>query len=166
MPSIRDSKQDSDSAITPAAEAVHVPAHLSPPGSLQARHLCHLHAQPLLGHSCCRQKKKKKEKKKILHLCMQGRFSSVQLFVNLWTVACHASLSGGSLARILECIDQYWLSYPSRALYVQLPYLPTPQSTWCCQNPCDPSSCTTSTPGPHRGRLKSSRAASGFNPSG
>ena len=133
MPSIRDSKQDSDSVITPTAEAVHVPAHLSPPGSLQARHLCHLHAQPLLGQSCCRQKKKKE--KKILHLCMQGRFSSVQLFVNLWTVACHASLSGGSLARILECIDQYWLSYPSRALYVQLPYLPTPQSTCAARTP-------------------------------
>ena len=105
-------------------------------------------------------------KKKVLHLCMQGRFGYVQLFVNLWTVACQASLSGGSLARILECIDQYWLPYPSRALYVQLPYLPTPQSTWCCQNPCDPSSCTTSTPGPHWGRPKSFRAASGFNPSG
>ena len=24
-------------------------------------------------------------------------------------------------------------------------------STCCCQNPCDPSSCTTSTPGPHKG---------------
>ena len=41
-----------------------------------------------------------------------------------------------------------------------------PLSTWCCQNPCDPSSCTTSTPGPHRGKPKSSRAASGANPSG
>ena len=39
-------------------------------------------------------------------------------------------------------------------------------STWCCQNPCDPSSCTTSTPGPHRGKPKSSRAASEANPSG
>ena len=26
-----------------------------------------------------------------------------------------------------------------------------PLSTWGCQNPCDPSSCTTSTPGPHGG---------------
>ena len=45
-------------------------------------------------------------------------------------------------ARILEYIGQYWLPYSSRALYF-LP-LPTPLSTWCCQNPCDPSSCTTS----------------------
>ena len=41
-----------------------------------------------------------------------------------------------------------------------------PLSTWCCQNPWDPSSCTASTPGPHRGKPKSSRAASGVNPSG
>ena len=39
-------------------------------------------------------------------------------------------------------------------------------STWCCQGPCDPSSCTISAPGPHWGRPKSSRAASGANPSG
>ena len=31
---------------------------------------------------------------------------------------------------------------------------------------CDPSSCTTSVAGPHWGRPKSSRAASGTNPSG
>ena len=68
--------------------------------------------------------------------------------------------------RILESIGQYWLPYPSRVLYFLLPYPPTPLSTWCCQNPCNPSSCTTSTPGPHRGRPKSSRAASGASPSG
>ena len=74
---------------------------------------------------------------------------------------------GGVLqARILECIDQYWLPYPTRALYFLLPWPSTPLSTWCCQNPCNPSSCTTSTPGPHRGKPKSSRAASGANPSG
>ena len=42
---------------------------------------------------------------------------------------------------------------------------PTPLSAWCCQNSCNPSSCTSSTPGPHRGKPKSSRAASGANPS-
>ena len=36
--------------------------------------------------------------------------------------------------RILESIGQYCLPYPSRAP-------PTPLSIWCCQNPCDPSSC-------------------------
>ena len=33
-------------------------------------------------------------------------------------------------------------------------------------DPCDFSSCTISTPGPHRGKPKSSRAASGATPSG
>ena len=43
--------------------------------------------------------------------------------VTLQTVACQASLSGrGALqARILERIGQYWLSYPSGALYFLVP---------------------------------------------
>ena len=55
-------------------------------------------------------------------LCMQGHFSSVQLFAALETVACQASLSGRGVlqARILERIGQYWLPYPSRALYFLL----------------------------------------------
>ena len=69
-------------------------------------------------------------------------------------------------ARILEPIGQDCLPYPSRALYFLLPEPPTPLSTWCCQNHCNPRSCTSSTPGPHWGRRKSSRAASGANPSG
>jgi len=81
-------------------------------------------------------------------------------------VACQASLPGRGIlqARILEGIGQYWLSYPSRALYFLLPQPPTTLSTWCCQNHCDPSSCTTSIPGPHKGKHKSSRAASVANP--
>ena len=75
-------------AITPAVEAVHVPAHLVLPGSPQAKQLCHLHAQCSLGQSCHRQKN-------VFHLCMQGCFSRVWLFVTLWTVACQASLSMG-----------------------------------------------------------------------
>ena len=58
------------------------------------------------------------------------------------------------------------MPHPSRALYFLLPKLPTPLSTWCCQNPCGPSSCTTSTPGPHRIKPKSTREASGANLSG
>ena len=38
-PVTRGSKKDSDRAITPAAEAIHVPAHLAPPGSLQAKQM-------------------------------------------------------------------------------------------------------------------------------
>ena len=56
-PATRGSNKDSDGAITPAVEAVHVPSHLMPPGSLQAKQLCHLHAQVPLGQSCHRQKK-------------------------------------------------------------------------------------------------------------
>ena len=48
-------------------------------------------------------------------------------------------------ARILARIGKYWLPYPSRALYFLLPSPLTPLSTWCCQSPCDPNSCTTST---------------------
>ena len=75
-------------------------------------------------------------------------------------------VSGFLQARALERTGQYWLPCPPRALHFLLPSPPTPLSTWCCQNPCDPSSCTTSTPGPHWGRPKSSRAASGAKPSG
>ena len=46
-----------DRAITPAAEAVRVPAHLGPQGSRQAKQLRHLHIQLSLGQSCHRQKK-------------------------------------------------------------------------------------------------------------
>ena len=48
-PAKRGSNKDYDRALTPAAEAVRVPAHLALPGSLQAKQLCHLHAQVSLG---------------------------------------------------------------------------------------------------------------------
>ena len=44
-------------AITPALEAVHVPMHLTPPGSPQAKQLCHLNTQLSLGQSDVRGKK-------------------------------------------------------------------------------------------------------------
>ena len=49
-------RKDSDRAIHPAAEAVHVPAHLVLPGSPQAKQLCHLHVPLSLGHNSDRQK--------------------------------------------------------------------------------------------------------------
>ena len=55
-PATGGSKKDSERAITPAAEAVHVPAHLAPPGSLQAKQLHHLHEHLSLGQSGHRQK--------------------------------------------------------------------------------------------------------------
>ena len=56
MPATRGSKKDSDRAITPVAETVHLPIHLVPPGSLQAQQLHHFHAQVSLGQSCHRPK--------------------------------------------------------------------------------------------------------------
>ena len=44
-------KKDSEKAITPAVEAVRVPAHLAPPGSPQFKQLHHIHAQLSLGQS-------------------------------------------------------------------------------------------------------------------
>ena len=64
-------KKDSDRAITPVAQAVHVPAHLAPPESPLPKQVLHLHAQHLLGQSCHRQK--------VLHLCVQGCFGRVRL---------------------------------------------------------------------------------------
>ena len=49
-------EKDSDRAITPAVEAVHVPAHLASPVTLQAKQLHHLHTQLSLGQSSHRQK--------------------------------------------------------------------------------------------------------------
>ena len=57
-PAVRGLKKYSDRALTPAIEAVHVPAHLVPPGSLWPKQLCHFHAQHSLGQNCHGQKKK------------------------------------------------------------------------------------------------------------
>ena len=146
LPVNRGLKKDSDRGITSAAKAVCVPTHLALSRCLWPKQLCHLPAQLSLGQSS--------------H--MGGCFNNVQLFVTLWIVACQASLSVGFSRQ------EYWseLPYPSRALYFQLPYPPTPLSNWCCQMLCNPSSCTTSTLGPHWGRPKSSRELSDPNLSG
>ena len=142
-------------------EAVCVPAQLAPPESLQAKQLYHLHTQLSLGQSYHRKKSHAPVHTRLIQLC---------------PTLCDPidyGLPGPSVrkgvvlqARMLQCIGQNWLPYPSRALYFLLPLPPTPLSTGCYQNLCNPGSCTTSTPGPHRGKHKSSRAASGANPSG
>ena len=53
---LQGAQKKTNRAIASAAEAVHVPAHWVPPGSLQAKQLHHLHAQLRLGQSCDRQK--------------------------------------------------------------------------------------------------------------
>ena len=57
-------------------------------------------------------------------------------------------------ARTLECIGQYWLPCPSRALYFLLPWLPTPLSTWSYRNPVTQA-----------GALRPHLALTGANPS-
>ena len=127
-PATRGLKIDSDRATTPAGEAVHVPAHLAPPGSLQAKQLHHLHTQLSVGQSCHGQK----------HSCIYAHIvtsvvSNSLRRCRLWP-ARFLSGRGVLQARILEHTGQYWLPYPSRALYFLLPKPPTPLSTWCCQN--------------------------------
>ena len=114
-------------------------------------------------------KKKKKRKKKEKKSCVYAGRLGLVLSNSLWPCRLWSArlLCQGVLqARILEHIGQYWLPSPSKALYFLLPQPPTPLSTWCCQNSCDPTSCTASTPGPHWGKPKPSRADSGVNPSG
>ena len=67
-------KRDPDRAITPVAEAVHVPAQLVLPGSPQAKKLC---------RSTFSEAELPQAKKRVLCLCTQGCFSHVQLFVTL-----------------------------------------------------------------------------------
>ena len=66
-------KKDSDRAILPAV--VHVPAHMAPPRFPQAKQGCLVHAPLSLGQRCNRQE--------VLHLCAQGCFNQVRLFVTL-----------------------------------------------------------------------------------
>ena len=112
-PATKGSKKDYDRAITLAAEAVHVPAHLAPPGSLQAKHLCHPHAQFSLGESCHRQKKKN-----LVFMHAGSLWSCLSLCHPVDCGQPGVSVREGVLqARILDCTNQHWLSYPSRTLY-------------------------------------------------
>ena len=133
-----------------------MPLHTWHLGSLKAKQLHHLQDQPSLGQSCHRHK--------VLRLCTQGPFGHVQLFVTLWTVVCQPSLSG-EFSR-----QEYWSLLANTGCHTLLEHYisccSSCQIPWCCQNPCDPSSCTASTPGPHKRKLRSSRAASEANPSG
>ena len=78
MPATSGSKKDSDRAITPAVEAVRVPAHLVPLGSPGQAAAPASHST-LTGAELPQTKKKKK----ILLLCVQGCFGLVHLFAAL-----------------------------------------------------------------------------------
>ena len=107
------------------------------------------------------------KKKYILHPCMQGRFSCVQLFATLWAVACQASLSGGSSSKntgvywpILVALPFYSTVFPAALAANSPEYLVLPESLRPMQLQ------NTSAPGPHWDRSKSSSTASGANLSG
>ena len=113
---LQEAGKKTDRARTPAVGAVCVPAHLAPPGSPQAKQLCYLHT---LGQSCHRQKKKKNP-----HIYAHRVASVVSDYLwpcELWPASLLCQGRGGLQTRILERIGQYWLPYPSRALYFLLP---------------------------------------------
>ena len=73
---------------------------------------------------------------------------------------------GVSPGNILECIGQYWSPYPSEHYISCCPSRQLPWVPGAARTPATQSRCTTYPPGPHRGKPKPSRAASGANPSG
>ena len=72
---------------------------------------------------------------------------------------CSPDKNPGAYWPILVTIPFWSTVFPAALAANSLEYLVLPE-------PCDPSSCTTSTPGPHRGKRKPSRATSGANTSG
>ena len=105
--------------------------------------------------------------KKILHLCRQGMLRSCPTLCNPVDYGLPGfSLRGVLQARILERIGQYWLPYPSRALLFPAALAANSAEYLVLPEPLRPKQRTTSTPGPHRDKPKSSRAASGANLSG
>ena len=100
-------KKDSCRAITPAMEAVCVPAHLALPGSPQAKQLCHLQTQFSLGQSCRREKSLVSMHTGFLWLC-PTLCDTVDCGLPGFSVG---GGEGGEVlqARKLERIGQYWL---------------------------------------------------------
>ena len=117
-------KKDTYRAITPVAEAVHAPAHLAPPGSLQAKQLCHLHAQLSLGQSFHRQKKS------CVYACRVPSVVSDSLWpCGLWPA--RLLCQGGELSR-----QEYWSILASIGCHTLLEYYisccPSHQLPWLC----------------------------------
>ena len=154
LPSTRGLRKDSDRAVTPAAEAGRVPARLVPPESLQPTQLNPHRDRAVTGN--------KKS-------CIYASRVALVMYVQLCDpVDC--GLPGFSVRGCSR--QEHWSVLANAGCHTLLercvcccPSRQIPR-TWCCQSPCNPSSCTTSTPGPHRGKPKSSRADSGANSRG
>ena len=105
--------------------------------------------------------------KRVLCPCRQGCFGFVRLCDPIDCGLPGFSVrEGGSPSKNIGACWPIWVAIPSQSTVFPAALAASPLSTWCCQNPCDPSSCTSSTPGPHRGKPKPSGAASGASPSG
>ena len=107
-------KKDSDRVITPGVEAVCVLEHFAPLGSPKPKQLCHLHSQLSRVQSCHRQKSLASMHAEMLRSC-PTLCSPIDYGLPGFSVR------GILEARILDRIGQYWLPYPSRALYFLLP---------------------------------------------
>ena len=110
---LQEAQKTTDRAITPAVEAVRVPAYLVSPESTQAKQLCHLHVQSSLGQNCPRQKES------CVCPCRVTLVVSKSLQpCRLWLarLLCHR----GSLVKNtgVYCLQ---LPYPSTALHFLLP---------------------------------------------
>ena len=154
MPAIRGSKKGSDRAITPVVEAVATPAHCLRQGPHKPSSCTSFTLNSLWGRAATGKRSLTSMRAGSLRscptlqpcrlwparlLCQGGRFSRQEY----WSVLANTGRQKGILLE--HCIS----CCPSQQLH-----------------PCNPSSCTYSTPGPHKGKPKSSRAASGANPSG
>ena len=113
---LQDPRKKTDRAITPAEGAVRVPVYMTLPASLPAKQLRNLHVQLSLGQSCHRPKKSCI----YVHRVAWVVSDSLRPY-RLWPARLLCQGGGVLQARILEHIGQYWLPYPSRALYFLLP---------------------------------------------
>ena len=149
MPATRGLKKDSDRAVTPVVEAVRVPTLLAPPGSPASQAAAPPSCPTLTGAEL-------PQAMKGLASMYAGSLQPCPVLrpCRLWPARLLCSGKGVLQARMLEHTGLHWLPCPSRPLYFLLPCPPTPLSTWCCQNPCDPAA----TPPPHL-------ALTGANPS-
>ena len=141
--------------MLPAALAANSLESLVLPESPRHKQVHSLHTWPSLGQSGHRQKS--------LVFIMHAR--SLRSCPTL-SIPVDCGLPGfrGGFSR-----QEYWSALANTGFHTLLEhYISCYSSSQPAEylNPCDPSSRTTSTPGPPRGRPKPSRAASGANPSG
>ena len=153
MPATRSSRKDSDRAVTPAAEAVRVPAHLAPQGPHKPSICATFTLNSQWGGAATGKKSLASVLTGSLWLCLT-LCDAVDCALPGFSVR-----EGGLQPRILVAIPFWSTIFPAALASnspedLELPEPPQPKQlhhlhTW-----------------PSRGQTKSSRAASGANPSG